>query len=329
MKLWLRLVLGGAMIALLSMGIGLGWLWNENKPSPDRGTVQVTIPSGEALAITAGRLQDLRIIRSAVLFKLVVQLSGGSKAFPLGTFAVPSGMSALGLAQWFRTSTPIQVRVTIPEGWTATKIARLLEEKQVVGSAQFLDKVRADSLEGTLFPDTYLFPLGASAEEVVRVLVRNFAEKTSPLTGGLDPQSLHNGIVMASIIEREYRVTDEAPLIGSVFWNRLQRGIPLASCATIEYILTEIQGRPHPKRIFFVYTQIESAFNTYLHKGLPPQPICNPGLTALKAAFQPAKSEYLYFVVADPGKGSHRFSSSYADHERAREQYLNTYISKS
>jgi UPF0755 protein len=238
-------------------------------------------------------------------------------------------MTAFETAKWLQTADPVQVRVTIPEGWTATKIAGLLADKQVVGAPQFLQLVRSQSLEGQLFPDTYLFPLDSSPADVLRKLQKNYLEKVRDLTAGLTVQQVQRGIVMASIIEREYQVATEAPLIASVFWNRLEHGIPLASCATIEYILTEIQGRAHPKRIFFVHTTIPSPFNTYLNKDLPPQPICNPGLTALRAAFQPAKTDFLYFVVSDPAKGSHRFSKSFADHEKARELYLNTYVSKS
>jgi UPF0755 protein len=123
-------------------------------------------------------------------------------------------------------------------------------------------------------------------------------------------------------------VSDEAPIIASVFLNRLAKRIALGSCATIEYILTEIQGRPHPHRIFFVHTQIPSPYNTYLNRGLPPGAISNPGLTALKAAFEPARTDYLYFVVADPAKGSHTFSARWSQHEAAKAAYLSSFVTK-
>jgi UPF0755 protein len=103
----------------------------------------------------------------------------------------------------------------------------------------------------------------------------------------------------------------------------------LESCATLVYILTEIQGRPHPKRIFWVYTEIESPYNSYRNKGLPPAPIASPSRVALEAAFNPAQTNHLFFVVKDPSLGSHTFTSNFDDHSSASEAYLNNFVVKS
>ena len=129
---------------------------------------------------------------------------------------------------------------------------------------------------------------------------------------------------LASVVEREYRVPEEAPLIASVFYNRLEQGIKLQSCATVAYIITEIHGKPHPDRLFFSHLEIPSEFNTYLYEGLPPLPISNPGATALEAAFHPADTDYLFFVVKDPDAGTHNFSRSYNEHLNAKDLYLKT-----
>jgi UPF0755 protein len=227
----------------------------------------------------------------------------------------------------------------VPEGWTSSKIARLLEEKNVVSAKEFLEVVHhpeelgslgdgLTTLDGRLFPETYLFALETPAVDVARTFLQTFQKRTVAWSNRFSPEACEAKIVLASIVEREYRAPSEAPLIASVFSNRLAQGIPLGSCATIEYILTEVMGRPHPHRIFFVHTEIPSPYNTYLNKGLPPTAIANPGLTALKAAFEPAVSNYLYFVVADATQGTHTFSSNFASHQKAREAYLNSFVTK-
>jgi UPF0755 protein len=338
MKIVFRVLLGLFALVLLVAAGTLTWAWSEDRPVDGAITKKFRIPNGEPLAVTAQRLSDEHLIRNSLVFRWLYQVwQGGS--FPSGTFSVPPGMSSRETAAYFRHAKPLQIRITVPEGWTASKIARLLEEKQVVSAKDFLAVVNhpsmvgtlgqgLDSLEGRLFPDTYLFPLETPAEEVARTFLQTFADRTAAWSTRYPPEEMEKRIILASIVEREYRAPEEAPLIASVFSNRLAKGIALGSCATIEYILTEVQGKPHPKRIFFVHTQIPSSYNTYLNRGLPPGPIANPGLTALKAAFEPAETDYLYFVVADAAKGTHIFSSNWSEHEKAREAYLTTFVTK-
>jgi len=335
---WAILLILGLCSSLILFS-GIGWLVWENRPSDQAGPPSFKIHPGEPLVNTAQNLQSVGLVRNALVFRVVYQFILGDKGVPSGTFAVPSGMTSWEAANYFRKAQPLQIKVTVPEGWTAGKIARLLEERQVVDSKAFLKLVNnpeplgslargMQTLEGKLFPDTYLFPVESTPESVASIFLRNYRTRKQDLTQGLTEEETYHRLVLASIVEREYRVPDEAPLIASVFQNRLDRGIPLGSCATIEYILTEIQGRSHPKRIFFVHTEIPSPYNTYLNKGLPPAPISNPGMAALNAVFRPHETNYLYFVVADPAKGTHTFSSNYSKHEQAREVYLRTYVTK-
>ena len=129
-------------------------------------------------------------------------------------------------------------------------------------------------------------------------------------------------MILASIVEREYRVEEEAPLIASVFTNRLRLGIGLESCATLAYIITEIQHKPHPEYITLEDKGIDSPYNTYKWAGLPPGPIANPGRVALDAAFHPARTDYLYFVLRDPEEGKHYFSRDLDAHNKAKNLYL-------
>jgi len=340
MKIVIRVLLGLLVLVVVSSGSALAWVWFEDRPVDGSMTKRFQIPAGETLTITAQRLSDNHFVRNPWLFRWLYRVWQGDGSVPSGTFSVPGGLTSWDLAVYFRHDKPLQIRVTVPEGWTAQKIARLLEEKQVVSANDFMNVVHhpsmlgplgngLDSLEGRLYPDTYLFPVETPAEEVARIFVQTFDEKTSGWASKFSPDEMRKKLILASIVEREYRAPEEAPVIASVFSNRLDKRIALGSCATIEYILTEILGRPHPQRIFFVHTQIPSPYNTYLNRGLPPGPISNPGMTALKAVFEPAETNYLYFVLADAAKGTHTFSSNWSQHEKAREAYLTTFVTKS
>lgn len=339
MKRWHVFLLVTVLILGLVPAAGLVWAWTENAPIAGIPEQVFRIPPGEPLSQTAQRLADGQLIRNPLLFRLAFQWLQGEGGFPSGTFSVPGGMTTEQAVRFFQSAQPLQIKVTVPEGWTATKIALLLEEKNVVNAREFLEVVRDPSrlgaiarglstLDGRLFPDTYLFPLDMSAVGVARIFLQTFQQRTAAWEGRVSPRQWEQNIVLASIVEREYRTPSEAPLMASVFVNRLEKGIPLGSCATIEFILTELMGRPHPKRIFFVHTEIPSPYNTYLNKGLPPTAISNPGMTALKATFEPVESNYLYFVVDDPVEGTHTFSSNYASHQKAREAYLDSFVTK-
>jgi UPF0755 protein len=140
------------------------------------------------------------------------------------------------------------------------------------------------------------------------------------------PAELYEKVIIASIVEREYRVTEEAALMAGVFYNRLEIDMPLQSCATVEYVITEIQGKPHPKVIFTRDTEIEDPYNTYINNGLPPGPIAAPGAVALDAALHPASSEYLYFRLVDSAVGRHYFSKTFDDHIKAGQFYIKSKV---
>ena len=180
-------------------------------------------------------------------------------------------------------------------------------------------QIPADSLEGYLFPDTYFFNPSMDAKAVVSMMADNFFDRIKTIQGLSEksPSEIFDILIMASIVEREYRVESEAPLIASVFYNRLEDNVGFYSCATIEYIITEILGRPHPDVITYEDLQINSPYNTYKWAGLPPSPISNPGLVALSAAANPPKTDYYYFTLTNAEKGTHAFTKSFGSHIRA------------
>ena len=143
-----------------------------------------------------------------------------------------------------------------------------------------------------------------------------------PDFSSLPPEELNKKVIIASIVEREYRLDDEAALMAGVFYNRLAIGMALQSCATVEYVITEIQGKPHPEILYTRDTEIRNPYNTYIRPGLPPGPISAPGGVALEAAFNPRESGYLYFRLRDPAEGRHYFSRTLDDHIRAGNLYV-------
>ena len=251
-----------------------------------------------------------------------------------GVYTVSSDQSVTEILNLLQTGQREYIPVSIPEGLTVSKIATLLEQKNVVQAEEFKKAAQAVSLlteyqipaasfEGYLFPDTYYFDTGMTAEAVVRMMVDTFFTRieTIPALHDMSPEDLFYVVRLASIVEREYRVAEEAPLIASVFTNRLKENIGLYSCATIEYIITEIQGQPHPDVILEQDLKINSPYNTYMWAGLPPGPISNPGLIALQAAADPPETEYYFFRLIDPEKGSHYFSAKFEEHINAGKLY--------
>ena len=294
-----------------------------------------TVASGESLTGVAQRLHGAGFIRSPALLRLLARARGAETAIRAGYYRFPAYATSGEILGLLMAGSNDLVRVTIPEGWTSNRIAAHLEERAITGAAEFRSAVNspeflqsygieAPTAEGYLFPDTYYFPRGYGAEAVVRHMVDTFFGRLAEILPGARPDAaeLHDKVILASIVEREYRVASEAPLIASVFDNRLQSNLRLESCATIVYIITEIQGQEHPERIYEADLEIESAFNTYRSRGLPPAPIANPGLTALQAALAPAETDYWYFVVKDPDTGSHHFSSVLSEHSEAKFVYL-------
>ena len=328
----------GALLAVTAAAIAGAGL-HLNQPPPGSAAPGLARPfaieSGESFGSVAQRLQREGIIRSPLVFRVLAGLRGRDTAIQAGRFHLPAGATARQVLDLLVDASQHLSRVTIPEGWTISRIAAYLERLGVAGAEEFMAAARApplmdelgiagDTAEGYLFPDTYYFPPEYGAEAVVRHMVSNFFARLHEIDpgGGMDAAQLHATVTLASIVEREYRLPSEAPIIASVFYNRLRGNARLESCATIQYIITEVQGKEHPERILHADLDLDSAYNTYRRKGLPPGPIANPGLTALQAALDPARTDYWYFVVRDPAIGAHQFSTDLSAHSEAKFLYL-------
>jgi UPF0755 protein len=296
--------------------------------------VRFEVRSGESTRSVGQRLQEAGLIRNWYFWDLLAYLD--NEYIKAGVYSLEIPASQLEIRSVLVSGRQIMVRVTIPEGVTLKKTARILEDSGICEAGGFLAaaesreilaayRVPGDTMEGYLYPDTYFFTPGFPASRVVQTMADTFFRRMGeilPESLSLDPEELNRRIILASIVEREYRVNDEAPLMAGVFYNRLRIGMALQSCATVEYVITEIQGKPHPERLYDRDTNIRDPYNTYIRPGLPPGPISAPGAVALDAAFHPVSNDYLYFRLVNPAEGRHYFSRTLDAHIQAGILYL-------
>jgi UPF0755 protein len=328
----------GALAAILVLAAGAGTiaLFSAAEPGPGIGSgVLFTVDRGDNARTVAAALESEGYIRSALAFRLLAKAGGLESSLKAGTYRILPGMGAKRILDEFVSGKQALVRFTLPEGFTLSQAASLLERLGIAPKASFLEAasspsllselaIPASSAEGYLFPDTYFFPAAFSGEGALRAMVKAFREKiaTIPEASALSPRELHDRIIMASVVEREYKVPEEAPMMASVFYNRLKIRMALQSCATVVYVITERLGKPHPDVIYDRDLKLPDPYNTYVHPGLPPGPISNPGLTSLRAAFYPATSRYLYFRLVDAEAGRHHFSSTLEEHIDAQKLFI-------
>lgn len=286
----------------------------------------VKIPRGIGMKSVGQNLYENEMIKSSLVFYIYSRFT--TPKIKAGVYNIDNSLSVKEIISVLESGKQAQIVVSIPEGLTMRRIGEILEKKDVVSKDDFLFACKNPELlnkynlkniknfEGFLFPDTYYFTPAMNADDVVSIFVDNFFEKTSTIENftNLGTEKMYYVLRLASIVEREYRVKEEAPLIASVFSNRLRRTIGLYSCATVEYIVTEIEGRPHPDVITYKDLKIDSPYNTYLYAGLPPTPISNPGLVALSAATNPPRTSYYFFRLVDAEKGTHYFSTYFDEH---------------
>lgn len=332
------------LIAILAVaGVGLYAFVSYNlKPMTSQEeaySVEYKVPAGKTVVEISHDLEDMKLVRSWRAFYYAIRfgkyLGIEQEGVKTGFYELNSAMSVKELAAVLSTGAPEYVSITIPEGLTIKKVAPLMEKAGICPEEDFLKACRskelldeygipAESFEGFLFPDTYNFVADIPAEDAVRRLADTFfmRAKEIPSLQNKTAEEILKVVTLASIVEREYKDPSEAPMIAGVFTNRLKIWMKLESCATIEYIITEIQGKPHPERLFYADLEIDSPYNTYLNYGLPPAPISSPGFTALKAAADPAETDCYYFVLADEAAGTHKFTRTLSQHNAAKSLYL-------
>ncbi|MFO7850491.1 MAG: endolytic transglycosylase MltG [Spirochaetia bacterium] len=333
-------------VLLLSAGVFTA-LYMFNLPSediPSEGAV-LRIGGGRSISSVASELEERDLIRSEYFLRGVSRIQKPGSTIKSGYYLIKPGMSTVEILNILIEGEQTLHRVSIPEGLTASHIAERLEEAEVCEKEEFLEAATGesedwigeelkekyrlpedlDTLEGLLYPDTYLFQKDYPVTLVVAHMVEAFfnkLEEIEPDYKDYSPEELYEKFIIASIVEREYRSAEEASKIASVFYNRLDKGMQLQSCATVVYALTEENGRDHPKRLTYADLEVDSEFNTYRTRGLPPAPIANPGKVALEAAFNPEDTDYLFFLLKDPEDGRHTFTSKLSEHNEAYRLYI-------
>jgi UPF0755 protein len=301
---------------------------------PGAKSVLVEVKEGESSYAVGRRLEQAGLIKTRFFWNVLSRLDGSF--VKAGTYRIELPATQLAIRSALVEGKQILFSVTIPEGVTLKKAARILESLAICGAEDFLAaasdtaildeyRVPGKTMEGYLYPDTYFFPAPFSGENVVRTMADTFFAKIreiAPESSSLSPHELDNIIIIASIVEREYRVKDEAAIMAGVFYNRIKIGMALQSCATVEYIITDIQGKPHPRILYNRDIEINNPYNTYVIPGLPPGPISLPGTTALNAAFHPENTSFLYFRLVDETAGRHYFSRTFDDHIKAGQLFV-------
>lgn len=292
-------------------------------------TVVFDIPSGASFLEITEILNSAGLIKSRFFFYSLSIMKGARRHICSGEYEINTSLTPWTMVHKLMRGEVREYKVLIPEDFTMKEIANRLDDEKLInkeiffdlaGDKEFLESlnIKADSIEGYLFPDTYNFTRSMNTRQIMKRMVDTFWKKVSPSMlekadeMGLNP---HQFITLASIIGKESGNDSEKPLIAAVFHNRLKKGMRLQSDPTAVYDLDDFAGkvvRSHLRR--------KSPYNTYVIKGLPPGPIANPGLASLQATLNPAKADYLYFVYQNDG--SHFFSSTLVEHNKAVNRFI-------
>ncbi len=301
----------GTLIYALNLPVGKG-----------KALIVFIVP-GQSVHDIAETLKQKGLIRNKMFFVWLVRLTGKDSSLKAGEYRLYPSWSTWEIVGRLVAGDVLLHRITIPEGLTRDQIADVLAQKGLVKKEAFLKatekgdflrqmNIPAPTAEGYLFPETYTLARGLPAQEIVARMIKQFWTvwaSFAPTAKRLN-LTVHQVVTLASIVEKEAKVPEERPLIAAVFWNRLRRGMPLQADPTVRYALKKFVGPLARKDL-----RVESPYNTYLHAGLPPGPICNPGRAAIQAVLFPAKVDYLYFVAK--GDGTHFFSRTLKEHLKA------------
>ncbi len=326
----LRILLMAGGVAVVVGLVGLAWLARQiDPPGPPGATVRVAIQPGTSAAGIANRLEREGVLTSSRIFRLYLKVKGGGSAFQAGEYELRRDM-AMGAALTALKDGPEIVfqRLTIPEGLTLEEIADRVGRLPGRDRARFLELAKSgqvrsrfqppdvQSLEGVLFPDTYLVTDKEDEAALLRRLVTRFDQvatdvgiDTRPRPAGLTP---YQAVVAASLVETEAKVPEDRPLIASVIENRLEKKMRLQIDATVLYALGE-----HKSRVLYKDLEVDSPYNTYKIDGLPPTPIGASGRASLEAVVEPADTDYIYYVLFEKN-GKHAFAATSAEFERLK-----------
>ena len=315
-------LVGGAV----SAGILVSYIYYWT-PADSVYPAEIRVEQGDSLATVVRKLRERQLIANGFLFSLWARLNGVEKKIHQGLYRFETGVPPREVLDRLVTGRGIFQTVTIPEGLTVKEIAELLGKMQIADKEKFIaEAANADllamlglnekGLEGYLFPSTYHFTPSTPEKDILITMAEQFRKISLPLLhrGGMGSLTPHEVLTLASIIEKETGIEAERPMVSAVFHNRLKRQMPLQSDPTVIYGVQDFNGNLTKKNL-----QEPTPYNTYRIAALPPGPICNPGLSSIRAALQPAQVPYLYFVSKNDG--THLFSETIEAHNQAVKVY--------
>lgn len=263
------------------------------------------IEKGQGSKEIAFNLEKEGLIWWEPIFQIYVLSRGAAGKLQAGYYSLTPAMNIPQITEKFATGDIIKIKITIPEGFTSEQILQKLQKLTIS------EIVSLGEYEGYLFPDTYEITYGMEGEKIIEMMKNNFHKKTADLK--ITPEI----VIMASLLEKEVKTKEDKKIVSGIFWKRLEIVKPLESCATIAFIKGVDLWR-----YSYEDTRIESPYNTYLNLGLPPGPICNPGLESIQAAVYPKDSNYWYYLSTPEPEGETIFSETLEEHNYAKAKYL-------
>jgi UPF0755 protein len=334
----LRIILGFLLVAMAVLGAvayqTIRWAEGPVIPAQEHPASKVVvIPDGSTFQFVASLLERERLIKSRSAFVLLGKSQSADRKVHAGEYEFNAGMAPGEILSKLLNGQVLLHPVTVPEGLTITQIADVVSQQGLTDREEFLrlarDRtfvaslgIKAETLEGYLYPNTYKFPRAAKAREVLAAMVEQLRKAVGPdLLARMQElkMTVHEVLTLASVIEKETGSSGERPEISAVFHNRLKKHIPLQSDPTVIYGLPAFDGNLHKKDL-----SSPSPYNTYRVQGLPPGPIANPGIQAIRATLYPSDSRFLYFVSRNDG--THQFSSTLIEHNQAVEKYQKRHV---
>ena len=330
MKVFIKTFIVLFVICFSLVASSIFWFNRQTGNIPVTG-VEFEIKKGDNAYSISKRLYNSGYIRNEILFIAIVRIFKFDTRIRKGWIQLESDSTTTKIIKAIINGKFITQTFTIPEGSNLNQIKEILIKEKIVekdeidnflNQSDYLSKIGLvgyKNPEGFLFPETYKIFKGTEVENIFSEMVELFRKKMDKIYSdykNISKKEFYSRLILASIIEREVKNKDEAPIVAGVFLNRINRRMKLQSCATVQYIL----GKPK-EHLLETDLLIDNPYNTYLYNGLPPTPIASPGENSLRAAFFPDKNDFLFFVVKDPDKGTHHFSKTYDEHLIAQKRY--------
>lgn len=283
----------------------------------------INVDKGNTFYGVLDTLKEEKIIDKSMIIKMYVKYNKLNLEIKPGKYTITKNMSLNEFINLLnKGNNDNTIKITVPEGYTIDEIAELLDKKGVVTKQEFIDSCKSYklpdyivknqeqrySLEGYLFPDTYIFEKNVTSDKIIETMLDRFEQVINEIKEEnnikLDKEQLDKVIIIASIVEKEIKVDEERPIAASVFYNRINKNMKLQSCATVLFALGY-----HKDKLYEKDLKVKSNYNTYLIDGLPPGPICSPGKKSILASVKPANTNYLFFVSNNDG--THFFTDDY------------------